>query len=264
MKPTGVQARWIELGPGRRVHALVAGVDRGLTVVLLPGNICSVGDFELLMPVLAARHRVVAVDVPGREPTAWPDEPFDFVRDLPDVLDAVLDACGIGPHIVVGHSMGGMLALQHAYRAGDVVRGIVLLEGFTTLDIHSRTVAPDSARPLGMAADVEARWRARRAANRAWAALHPRFDATFWPSQRGHDARSWVGDLGVPMQLLIADRGQPIPRDPAALAAYVGMATVADLSIELIPDAGHWLMLDQPGAVNAKVLAFVDRVHAGR
>ena len=263
MIPTGFQARWIELGPGRRVHVLSGGANADPAVVLLPGNVCSVGDFEWLMPALAARHRVFAVDVPGREPTVWPDEPFDFVDDLPGVLDAVLEACGIGQRILIGHSMGGMLALQHAHRAGDRVRGIVLLEGFPTLEIHGRTVAPDSARPLGMAADVEARWRARRTANLAWAAAHLRFDATFWPSQRHHDARPWVADLGVPIQLLIADRGQPIPRDRHALAAHVGMATVADLSIELIPDAGHWLMLDQPDVVNEKVLAFVDRVWMG-
>ena len=152
MIPTGFQARWIELGPGRRVHVLSGGANADPAVVLLPGNVCSVGDFEWLMPALAARHRVFAVDVPGREPTVWPDEPFDFVDDLPGVLDAVLEACGIG---------------QRIHRAGDRVRGIVLLEGFPTLEIHGRTVAPDSARPLGMAADVEARWRARRTANLA-------------------------------------------------------------------------------------------------
>ena len=147
---------YVDMGPGRRIHYL--DQSEGPAVVYFPGNGCCVDDFHLLVNDVARRFRFVGVNPPGREPTEWPDEPFDFFSNLPAVVDYVLDRLQVGPHVALGHSMGGMYALHHARRHPETVKGLVLFEGFTTLKIHRETCAPDGMRSFRMAPSVEQAW----------------------------------------------------------------------------------------------------------
>lgn len=79
------------------------------------------------MDELADRHTVVAVDLLGHGDSPVPDDPAEYTRDralddLDDVL-ATLDQ----PAVLVGHSLGGYLALAHAATRPGVARGIVVL-----------------------------------------------------------------------------------------------------------------------------------------
>jgi len=253
---------FIEVGPGRRVHCVVAG--QGPEVVYFPANGGCVEDMHLLLGRIAERYRFVGVDPPGREPTEWPDEAFSFFADLPRVTDRALEALGVGWHVVMGHSMGGMHALQHARRHPDRVQGIVLFEGFVTLPIHYATAAPDGFRPFRMAPDVAEAFLARRRANQAWERSRPAFAASFWPSQQAHDARPWVADLGVPTLVFIGENGQNLPGDLNGWRRRLGMEGVRDLTVEVVPGAGHWMMLDDPDAVGDALMRFLGRVHGRR
>lgn len=77
--------------------------------------------------LLADRFTVVAVDLPGHGESPCPDDDRAFTRDaaLADI-DAVLDTLDGAP-ILVGHSLGGYLALAHAATRPDASRGIVVL-----------------------------------------------------------------------------------------------------------------------------------------
>lgn len=69
--------------------------------------------------------RIVAPDMPGHGESPWTENTNsleDYVRAGLDVLKG-LDA----PAIVVGHSMGAMLALELADRAPDLVKAVVAL-----------------------------------------------------------------------------------------------------------------------------------------
>jgi len=79
------------------------------------------------MDALADRYEVVAVDLPGHGASPVTDDPEAYsrdaaLRDLDDVL-ATLDQ----PVVLVGHSLGGYLALAHAATRPGVARGIVVL-----------------------------------------------------------------------------------------------------------------------------------------
>jgi pimeloyl-ACP methyl ester carboxylesterase len=145
-----------------------------------------------------------------------------------------------------------------------MVRGLVRLEGFVTLAIHRATVAPDGFGPIRMTPEVENAWRRRRAANAAWTRGRPRFQQSFWPSQQSHDARPWVADLAAPILVVIGEHGQRLPDGPDAWRRHLGMAGVRDLTVEVVPNAGHWMMLDDPEAVGSALTRFLDRVHPGR
>lgn len=77
--------------------------------------------------LLADRFTVVAVDLPGHGKSPCPEDPDAFTRDaaLAD-LDDVLATLDDRP-VIVGHSLGGYLALAHAATRPDASRGIVVL-----------------------------------------------------------------------------------------------------------------------------------------
>jgi pimeloyl-ACP methyl ester carboxylesterase len=79
------------------------------------------------MEALAPRHRVIAIDLLGHGDSPVPDDPAAYTRDaaLSDIDDviATLDE----PPVLVGHSLGGYLALAHAATRPGATRAIVVL-----------------------------------------------------------------------------------------------------------------------------------------
>lgn len=99
----------------------------GPAIVFLPGLGMTAHTWDAVAERLADRFTVVAVDLPGHGDSPRPDDPDAFTRDaaLAD-LDAVL-ASVEGRAVLVGHSLGGYLALAHAATRPDEARGIVVL-----------------------------------------------------------------------------------------------------------------------------------------
>lgn len=99
----------------------------GPAVVLLHGLGDSAATWSGVAERLADRFETIAVDLLGHGDSPHPDDPDEFTRDraLDDIDDvlATLD----GPAVLVGHSLGGYLALAHAATRPGVARGLVLL-----------------------------------------------------------------------------------------------------------------------------------------
>lgn len=93
-------------------------------LVLIPGAFCDGWAFDAWRPALEASGRCcTALDLP-RDPALW--------RSLTDFASVVAEAAGgnAEPPVLVGHSMGGLLAQLAAARlaaAGRPVAGLVLL-----------------------------------------------------------------------------------------------------------------------------------------
>jgi len=77
-----------------------------------------------LAETLGARHRVVAPDFLGSGGNpAWPDQqPFEFGADL-EVIEKLVEDLGEPVHLV-GHSYGGLIAVQLARRAPRLIRSL--------------------------------------------------------------------------------------------------------------------------------------------
>ncbi len=104
------------------------------TVLLLHGYLESLLVWEEFIPYIYKEVRVVTVDLPGHGISVVNGEchTMDF---LADTLVAMLDALGIERCTVVGHSMGGYVALAMCERHPERLEGVVLL---------SSTPNPDS------------------------------------------------------------------------------------------------------------------------
>lgn len=82
--------------------------------------------WRALAPALAARGRVALVDQRAHGDADAPPGPYTLGGLAADVA-AVLDACGFSRATLVGHSMGGVVAMAAALAYPDRVDGLVLL-----------------------------------------------------------------------------------------------------------------------------------------
>lgn len=107
------------------LHALHRGDASRPKLVLLHGGGANAHWWDHLAPALAERFHVVALDFRGHGDSDHPADvtPGAFRRDL----EALLAHLGSDEAFLVGHSMGGHVALDHASRVA-ATRGVVAIE----------------------------------------------------------------------------------------------------------------------------------------
>jgi pimeloyl-ACP methyl ester carboxylesterase len=113
---------------GLRVRALVWGRDADPTVVLVHGNGAHAHWWEPLLPSLVPGWRAVAIDLRGHGESGWPATPAYAMPDFERDLAAVIAATVPGPFALVGHSMGGRVALWYAARRPAGVTALGMLD----------------------------------------------------------------------------------------------------------------------------------------
>ena len=113
-----------------RLHTVRNGT--GPALVFVHGLGKSASTWSAVADALADRFTTVAVDLPGHGESPHPDDPAAYTRDAAlDGIDGVLadlsDLDPLGAPILVGHSLGGYLALAHGATRPGVARGLVVL-----------------------------------------------------------------------------------------------------------------------------------------
>ena len=94
-------------------------------LVLLHGGMLNIElNFADLIPRLAPRHRVIAVELQGHGRTADIERVISPANSASDVI-ALLDHLGIDHAHVLGHSMGGAVAMELAVSHPDRVLSVV-------------------------------------------------------------------------------------------------------------------------------------------
>lgn len=233
-------------------------------VVLLHG---AGGNRDSLAPLgdaLAAHGlAVVAVSMPGR-PGSDP-EPLDSIADSATWLAAILDEVAPEGTVLLGHSMGGGIAIETALGTPATLRGLVLVATGARLRVHPQI--------LGAAEDAVAA--GNHLAEISAAALRPDGPATArshvltshaltpgpaaladWRATDGFDRLHDVGELDLPVLVLA---GEVDRLTPPAYAEFVAEhAPSAELVV--LPGAGHWLPVEEAVQVADTVAAFVHRL----
>jgi len=117
--------------PGIAGHQLVMdqGGEGGQPILFIHGWTCRRDYWVPQMADLARDYRVAALDLSGHGESESEGRTDWSVTGLADDVTAALEALGAEDAVLVGHSMGGTVALEAAART-DVVRAVVLVDTF--------------------------------------------------------------------------------------------------------------------------------------
>ncbi|MDR6376188.1 alpha/beta fold hydrolase [Paraburkholderia caledonica] len=110
---------------GVRLHYVVGG--KGDPVFLLPGWPETWWSYHKVMPELAMRHRVYAIDIRGMGSSDKPKNGFDKKTMAAD-LSQMIQKLGYTKVDVVGHDIGAMVAFSLAANHSEQVNKLVMLD----------------------------------------------------------------------------------------------------------------------------------------
>jgi pyruvate dehydrogenase E2 component (dihydrolipoamide acetyltransferase) len=111
----GLRLRYVELGEGA-----------GVPVMLLHGFGADLNTWMFTQPALAEGRRLIALDLPGHGGSTK-ELPHADAESLATIIGRALDALGVERMHVVGHSMGGGIAMSFALRHPERVATLSLI-----------------------------------------------------------------------------------------------------------------------------------------
>ncbi|HEX2221464.1 MAG TPA: alpha/beta hydrolase [Candidatus Limnocylindria bacterium] len=123
---------WTSESRGTGAYAEVNGINlyyethgAGQPMILLHGGLGSGEMFGPILPTLAEKHRVIAVDLQGHGRTADIDRPIDE-RLMADDIAALIEHLGLERPDLVGYSLGGGVAFHTAVKYPEKVGKLIV------------------------------------------------------------------------------------------------------------------------------------------
>jgi pimeloyl-ACP methyl ester carboxylesterase len=221
------------------------------TIVLVHGWALDRSLWESQVPRLAARHRVVTLDLgghgeSGRQRAQWTMGAFG--EDVKAVVEA-LDAKDV---VLVGHSMGGPVVLEAARRMPARVKGIVLID--TILDAEQRT-PPDQIEAMAKQLEADYRGTATQMSNeylfvpatpaavrervlRHATAIAPDLSVTLLREAWSYDPLPALREIKAPIRAVNADK---FPTN-----VEVNRRHIPGFEAIVVSGTGHYPMLEKP------------------
>jgi pimeloyl-ACP methyl ester carboxylesterase len=173
---TGKVAAQDGIGIAYRDYA--ARNEAGAPVVCLHGLTRNLRDFEALAPHLAERRRVLCFSMRGRGLSDWDPNPANYHPGtyVQDVL-AALTALEIERAVVIGTSLGGLMAMMFAAARPGLLAGVVLNDVGPVLEAKGLARIGSYVGEVKLLPDWEAAAAAARAVN---AEAFPDYEAADW------------------------------------------------------------------------------------
>lgn len=103
-------------------------------VLLLHGYLESIEVWDDFAGELGKNYRVIRIDLPGHGFSDWGGREVVGIDYMADTAAAVLELAGVEQCTVVGHSMGGYVALSLAANHPEKVGGVVLFHSSPNAD----------------------------------------------------------------------------------------------------------------------------------
>jgi pimeloyl-ACP methyl ester carboxylesterase len=267
--------------PHLALHAQVWGDATLPPLVALHGWLDNACSFARLAPLLTARYRVIALDLPGHGHSGHlaAGASYHYVDYVQAVL-AAADALQLDRYSLLGHSLGAGIAALVAAASPERIERLLLIEGLGplgddgthTLQRFRDALAPrgDNGKPLRIFRDVAQAVAARSMASGLPAELaRPIVERGLAETDGGWRWRSdprltrpsavrlaetqvhaLLRGIGTPTALLLA---QPATSYLPGALMQARAACVANITVSHL-DGGHHLQLEHP----ADVAAWID------
>jgi pimeloyl-ACP methyl ester carboxylesterase len=231
-------------------------------IVLVHGIGVDRSAWDAVTKQLAARHRVLAVDLPGHGLS----EAVDSVRvdRIADALDATLEKHKIQRAILVGHSYGGLVALAEAAAHPKRACGVAVIDIGAYLRVDPERVA-DLDRlmtehyPLfvigvfeSMSADSSVREVLKARARAVPQAVLSAYFRDAWHA----DLRTSVKRLESPLLVVASAQLWPASQSWDSVRVYLGYDGAPRATGKRILQTGHFIPLDQPDSLATALESF--------
>ncbi len=251
----------------------------GLPLLLIHGYPLNHDMWRPQISALSAEVRVIAPDLRGHGsseadlPPMAHSQAYSMAMHADDCA-ALLDALGITqPIVIAGLSMGGYIAFAFLRSYPERVAGMILAATRAGADLpatrDNRTTAIITAREAGIAPVIEAM--IPKLLSPAVERLHPGLPNRLAEIMANNSLEAIIGDqlgmmerpdstpflehISVPTLLIHGADDQIIPlEDMQDMEAKIPQA-----ELQIIPDAGHMVNLEQPQGFNQAVRDFLHR-----
>jgi len=251
---------YLRLAHAGRVHYAERGERRqdAPSVVLVHGAGARSAIWTMVMARVARFAHAIAIDLPGHGPSESDGTALDGSGGLTLVRyrDAVGELCGalcLGPSVIVGHSMGALVALEAALAWPDKVRALILCAAAPKMPVDpelERLLREDPEGATLWIADhglsPSAKPAVRRGFLAAGALSPPEVTRADFDIVRTTDLTSRLASIGCPLTWLDGADDRIIPA-----SSREGRRG----EIVTIAGAGHLLPIEAPVAIAARLSA---------
>ena len=231
-------------------------------IVFVHGWACDRTYFDPQIAHFRETHAIAALDLHGHGESGRPDPApghYDIAAFADDVL-AVAAAAGFDRPVVIGHSLGGVTALECASRPG-AVRAAVMVDPAPIVSPWIKDFLVQAADSV--ATDVDGSWRTSFVGNmflptdvarreeivRAMPRLPPAVAAAALRSIAEYDGAAALGRVEVPLLTI----GSAVPSDQVAELRAACPAMIIGQTV----GAGHFNQLEVPDQVNLMIERFL-------
>jgi pimeloyl-ACP methyl ester carboxylesterase len=267
--------RLLEL-PGGELEVVEKGPRDASPIVLIHCFSCAIDWWSRMMPMLDRDHRVIAVDLLGHGGSEKPTSGYTIPNQA-DLVAQALGRLGVRDAVVVGHSLGGSVAVGLAERSPQLVKKVMIID---TPPDHSGSSLGLVAK-LGFAPVIgEFFWRVKpdfAVKKGLEVAFAPGFDvpnefvedvnrmtySSYHDSPQGSDDYTKEEPLdqrmkesGKPLLVIMGAEEQIVDEAAKRLAEY--RQTYPGTETKLISGAGHSPNVEKPAETAALLLRFAN------
>ncbi len=245
---------------GARISYRAWGGRDARGAVLIHGTAAHAHWWDHVGPQLSAGLRVAALDLSGHGDSDWRGE-YSLDRWAQEVIAVASDAAISGPPFLIGHSLGGTIALRAAALFGADLAGIVVIDS----PMYEMPPVPQADMTFGGERTYPGREAALarfrlvpehpvlpyiREHVATWSVVQLDNGEWGWKFDRGlfgkiRQGPPLAGAVGCPVAVLRAEHGMMTPEMAAGLRGRLGYEAPIVPIVE-IPAAGHHVMLDEP------------------
>jgi pimeloyl-ACP methyl ester carboxylesterase len=235
-------------------------LDQGEVLVFIHGASGMASTWKQQLECFSRDRSPLAVDLPGHG-NSGTTAGMTSIYDYRECIAALAADLQLRPFVIVGHSMGGAVALDFTLTYPERVRGLVLIGTGARL-----RVAPERLEHLKQALEGKRPLPADRSAYspktpdevvHAIETETSRTDAGVrYNNMQACDAFDVMPQLKNITCPTLAICGLDDVITPPKYAEYF-KANIPNCTLELIPDAGHWVHVEQADQVNAAIATFL-------
>ncbi|MBP1748884.1 MAG: putative hydrolase or acyltransferase of alpha/beta superfamily [Deltaproteobacteria bacterium] len=229
----------------------------GVPIVFIHGAGGSTLSWVFQKAYFEGTHTVILVDLPGHGISDSPS--LGSISGCADALKNTFEDNAIASAFIVGHSMGGAVAMDFAMRYPALVRGIVLIGTGARLKVYPEileSVLKDKEKTARMIIDTAFSTAfPARLKEKAFTEYMKNDAKTIFNDFTACDGFNVMGRLNSVSVPALVICGTEDRFTPVKYSQYLS-DSIPGAELVLIEGAGHMVMIEKPGEVNSAIQVF--------